>query len=165
MRRMVLGIALLLGFMCAPVLAQEKKQAGKIEPTAAKVAYGTHERQVLDFWQAESKKPTPLVLCTHGGGWQGGDKSGYAGAAKQYLDKGISMAAINYRYVKQGVELKIEPPVKAPLEDAARALQFIRSKAKEWNIDKKRIGATGGSAGGCSSLWLPGPDHPPRPPQ
>ena len=47
-----------------------------------------------------------------------------------------------------------EPPVKAPLEDAARALQFVRSKAAEWNIDKKRIGATGGSAGGCSSLWL-----------
>jgi len=33
------------------------------------------------------------------------------------------------------------------LEDAARALQFIRSKAKEWNIDKARVGATGGSAG------------------
>jgi acetyl esterase/lipase len=48
----------------------------------------------------------------------------------------------------------VEPPVKAPLEDAARALQFVRSKAAEWNIDKKRIGATGGSAGGCSSLWL-----------
>ena len=30
----------------------------------------------------------------------------------------------------------------------------MRSKAGEWNIDKKRIGATGGSAGGCSSLWL-----------
>jgi hypothetical protein len=33
-------------------------------------------------------------------------------------------------------------------------LQFVRSKASEWNIDKKRIGATGGSAGACSSLWL-----------
>jgi acetyl esterase/lipase len=40
------------------------------------------------------------------------------------------------------------------LYDAARALQFVRSKAKEWNIDKTRIGATGGSAGACSSLWL-----------
>jgi hypothetical protein len=30
----------------------------------------------------------------------------------------------------------------------------VRSKAAEWNIDKKRIGATGGSAGGASSLWL-----------
>ena len=40
------------------------------------------------------------------------------------------------------------------MHDAARALQFIRSKAKEWNIDKTRIGAAGGSAGACSSLWL-----------
>lgn len=34
------------------------------------------------------------------------------------------------------------------------ALQFVRSKAAEWNIDKARIGASGGSAGACSSLWL-----------
>src|SRR5205823_2168123 len=52
------------------------------------------------------------------------------------------------------VAQKVEPPVKAPLEGAARALQLIRSKAGEWNLDKKRVGATGGSAGGCSSLWL-----------
>jgi acetyl esterase/lipase len=44
--------------------------------------------------------------------------------------------------------------VKAPLHDAARALQFVRSKAGEWNIDKRRIGAAGGSAGACSALWL-----------
>jgi acetyl esterase/lipase len=52
------------------------------------------------------------------------------------------------------VEEKVEPTVKAPLGDAARALQFVRSKADEWNLDKTRIGATGGSAGACSSLWL-----------
>jgi acetyl esterase/lipase len=40
------------------------------------------------------------------------------------------------------------------LHDAARALQTIRSKASEWNIDPQRIGATGGSAGACTSLWL-----------
>jgi acetyl esterase/lipase len=116
------------------------------------VPYGTHPRQVLDFYQAKSDKPTPVVFYIHGGGWQGGDKKGFN--AKPFLDKGISVVAINYRYVKQAVEDKVEPPVKAPLEDAARALQFVRSKAAEWNIDKKRIGATGGSAGGCSSLWL-----------
>ena len=44
--------------------------------------------------------------------------------------------------------------MKWPLEDAARAVQFLRSKAGEWNLDKTRIGATGGSAGACSSLWL-----------
>jgi len=70
------------------------------------------------------------------------------------LEAGISVAAINYRYVSQAKAAGIEPPVKAPLRDAARALQFVRSKAAEWNIDKKRIGAAGGSAGACSSLWL-----------
>jgi acetyl esterase/lipase len=125
-----------------------------IPPTAAKVSYGPHERNVLDFWQAKSDTPTPLVVCIHGGGWNGGDKSGYYGRVKMYLDNGISMATINYRLIPQANEMKVSPPVKAPLEDAARAVQFLRSKAKEWNIDKAKIGATGGSAGGCSSLWL-----------
>jgi len=48
----------------------------------------------------------------------------------------------------------VVPPVKGPLHDAARALQFIRSKAAEWNIDKQRIGASGGSAGASTSLWI-----------
>jgi acetyl esterase/lipase len=115
------------------------------------VPYGKHPRQVLDFYQAQSDKPTPVVFYIHGGGWQAGDKKTNP---KPFLDQGISVVAINYRYVKHGVEEKLEPPVRAPLEDAARALQFVRSKAREWNLDKKRIGATGGSAGGCSSLWL-----------
>ncbi len=115
------------------------------------VPYGTHPRQVLDFYQAESDKPTPVVFYIHGGGWQGGDKKTNP---KAFLDKGISVAAINYRYVRNGVEEKVEPPVKASLGDAARALQFVRSKAAAWNLDKDRIGATGGSAGACSSLWL-----------
>lgn len=156
MRRFILASALVSCFV-APAFTQEKKKTPPPQPTptAAKVAYGTHERQVLDFWQATSDTPTPVVFYIHGGGWQGGDKSGLSGVViKQYLDAGISVVAINYRYVKQAVEMKIDPPVKAPLEDAARALQFVRSKAREWNLDKKRIGATGGSAGGCSSLWL-----------
>jgi acetyl esterase/lipase len=159
MRRFVPALLLQLALLM-PAWAQEKKQEAKpekkpaIAPTAARVAYGEHERQVLDFWQAKSDTPTPLVLMIHGGGWRGGDKSGYYNAVKQFLDAGISAAAINYRYTQNGVEQKVEPPVKAPLEDAARALQFIRSRSKEWNLDKTRVGATGGSAGACSSLWL-----------
>ena len=112
------------------------------------VPYGKHVRQVLDFYPAKSDKPTPVVFYIHGGGWQGGDKRT---DPKGFNNKGISVVAINYRYVKNGVEDKVEPPVKAPLEDAARALQFVRSKAAEWNLDKQRIGATGGSAGAAPS--------------
>ena len=123
------------------------------KPTMANVPYGTHERQVLDFWKAESAQPTPLLFFIHGGGWMGGDKSRVA-AIEKFLAAGISVVSTNYRYVSQAHAAGIKPPVKAPLEDAARALQFVRSKAAEWNIDKERIGASGGSAGACSSLWL-----------
>ena len=121
-----------------------------LKPTIADLAYGPHERNVLDFYQAKSDKPTPLLFFIHGGGWTGGDKNGIN--PKPYLDAGISVVSVNYRYISQAQE--VVPPVKAPLYDAARALQFVRSKAAEWNIDKARIGASGGSAGACSSLWL-----------
>jgi acetyl esterase/lipase len=142
MTRIVSCIAIL--FFAQQSLADEPKQL-------TNVAYGSHPRQVLDFYQAKSDEPTPVVFYIHGGGWQGGDKKTNP---KAFLDKGISVVAINYRYVRNGVEEKVEPPVKASLGDATRALQFVRSKAAEWNLDKKRIGATGGSAGACSSLWL-----------
>ncbi len=142
MKRIVCLVVVL--FAAQQCLAEEPKQL-------IDVAYGSHPRQVLDFYQARSDKPTPVVLYIHGGGWRGGDKKTNP---KAFLDKGISVVAINYRYVQNGVEDKVDPPVKAPLEDAARALQFVRSKAAAWNVDKTRIGATGGSAGACSSLWL-----------
>jgi acetyl esterase/lipase len=135
--------------------AQEKNPPAGPAPTAADFAYGKDsERQKFDFWQAKSETPTPLVLLIHGGGWVNGDKSGYASAVPPYLDAGISVAAINYRFIAQAREQKVDPPVKACVYDAARALQTIRSKAKEWNIDPQRVGATGGSAGACTSLWL-----------
>jgi len=125
----------------------------KRAPTQANVAYGTHERQVLDFYKAESAKPTPLLFFIHGGGWVAGDKSG-VGELEACLKAGISVVSINYRYSWQAHLAGVMPPVQWPLEDAARALQFVRSKAGEWNIDKQRIGASGGSAGACSSLYL-----------
>ncbi|MEN3943603.1 alpha/beta hydrolase [Prosthecobacter sp. SYSU 5D2] len=136
-----------------PKAAAKPKTAPLPTPTMANVAYGTHERQVMDFWKAESDKPTPLLFFIHGGGWMAGDKN-RAIAVDKYLAAGISVVSINYRYVSQAHAAGIKPPVKAPLEDAARALQFVRSKAGEWNLDKERIGASGGSAGACSSLWL-----------
>ena len=123
------------------------------EPTLANVAYGSHPKQVLDFWKAESSKPTPLVFYIHGGGWVNGTKN-KAGGVADYLKAGISVVSVEYRFIGEATKDGVVPPVKGPLHDAARALQFVRSKAGEWNIDKARIGATGGSAGACSSLWL-----------
>ncbi len=131
----------------------EGEQPKKLPPTMADVPYGKDKMQVLDFWKAESDKPTPLVFFIHGGAWKSNDKDKVTGLRK-YLPAGISVVSINYRFVQQAQAAGIKPPVKWPLEDAERALQFVRSKAEEWNIDKTRIGASGGSAGACSSLWL-----------
>jgi acetyl esterase/lipase len=132
-----------------------KTQPERPTPTESDVAYGEHPRHKLDFWKANSDKPSPLVVLIHGGGWVNGDKTGYGRAHIQpYLDAGISVAAINYRFIDHAMQEAVEPPVKGPLHDAARAIQFLRSKAKQWNIDRARVGATGSSAGACTSLWL-----------
>lgn len=150
-------------------VSQKEQYADSIpNPTLSEVAYGPHERNVLDFWKAKSDKPTPLTFVIHGGGWKNGSKERLSRFvdAPALLNAGISVVAINYRLIKSKSEL--QPPVQAPLYDAARALQFVRSKAKDWNIDKTRIAASGSSAGACSSLWLlyhddladPGSDDP-----
>ena len=130
-------------------------------PTYTNVKYGEHERNVFDIWLADSAKPTPLAIYVHGGGFQGGSKEtlhlnqsniglGFRSqqVLNQLLEAGISVASINYRY------LSVETPLPASHHDAKRALQFIRSKAKEWNLDKSRVAAFGGSAGAQICMWL-----------
>jgi acetyl esterase/lipase len=122
-----------------------KPKAAQPAPTAADVPYDEHKMTVLDFYKAEGDGPRPLLVQIHGGGWVGGDKKG--GERELYLKQGISVASVNYR-------LTGEAPLPAPVHDAARAIQFLRSKAQDWNIDKDKIVLTGGSAGACTSMWL-----------
>ncbi len=124
-------------------------------PTHFDAAYGPHPKQRIHFWQAKSDKPTPVLLFIHGGSWMaGGRLSGLSAMLPYILKSGISVASVEYRFIPEATADGVVPPVKGPLHDAARALQYVRSKAAEWNIDKERIGASGGSAGACSSLWL-----------
>ena len=131
------------------------KQYGP-QPTHEDVSYGKHPKQKLHFWKASSataEHPAPLLFFIHGGGWSGGNRfSGLSQNLKPALESGISVASIEYRFVDEAEG--VEPPVKAPLTDAARALQFVRSKAAAWHLDTNRIVAAGGSAGACTSLWL-----------
>ncbi|MBP9223431.1 MAG: alpha/beta hydrolase [Verrucomicrobiales bacterium] len=158
--KILLTSLLLISPLCAQTTTQNpaKTNPTRVEiahrlPTAANVPYGTHERQVLDFYRADSDKPTPLLFYIHGGGWVAGDKAKVSDL-EACLAAGISVVSINYRYSWQAQLAGVMPPVSWPLEDAARALQFVRSKAEQWNLDKERIGASGGSAGACSSLYL-----------
>lgn len=141
-----------LAVLCAahPVFAQD---ASAPKPKMENVHYGPHERQVLDVYQAKSSSPTPLLFFIHGGGWMNGDKNN-PDFLKKCLENGISVVSINYRLIPDATAANVWPPVQWPLQDSARALQFVRSKAAEWNIDKTRIGGCGGSAGGFNCLWL-----------
>lgn len=119
------------------------------KPTLADVSYGSHQRNVLDFWKAEGEGPKPLVIFIHGGGFTGGDKSKWRESSEisRLLELGISCAAINYRFRK-------DAPIQEILRDSARAVQFLRTKSVEWGLDKNRFAGWGGSAGAGTSLWL-----------
>ena len=146
------------GFVVA--MAASSAAAPLPEPTRytaiVNVAFGAHPRQRLDFYRPISEKPMPVVILIHGGGWCAGYKESQVLYSMMLpcLDAGIAFVAIDYRYVMHAQLDGVQPPVKGPFDDAARALQFVRSKAREWNIDKERIAMHGGSAGACSALWV-----------
>ena len=123
----------------------QNSTAQKIQPTYKNISYGPHQDMTLNFWKFKSESPVPLLVHIHGGGWIGGKKN--ETISPNELKKGYSFASIDYRLA--GTEL-----LPAAVHDAARAIQFLRTKAKEWNFNPARIAVIGGSAGAASSLWL-----------
>lgn len=126
----------------------KKAEIPKLKPSIENGKYGTHDRHTFDFWKPDSKKPTPLIVYIHGGGFVNGSKEKLSpNLLNQLLKAGFAVMAINYRLL---------PEVVYPQHymDCARAIQFARYNAKDWNIDKTKVVATGSSAGGLTSLWL-----------
>ena len=141
------------GLMIAPLVAaqepREKEQTRPpaVAPTHANVKYGPHDRNLMDVWLAKSDTPTPVLVSIHGGAFRHGDKSVSNAVLRDCLASGISVVAITYRFTDKAI-------APAQFFDSARAIQFIRHNAKDWNLDPTRIAATGGSAGAGISLWL-----------
>ena len=69
-------------------LAQDRR------PTHENVKYGPHARNVMDVWLAKADKPTPVLVCIHGGGFRGGHKSVSPELPRKCLDSDISVVAI-----------------------------------------------------------------------
>lgn len=152
--RHLLALSMALILIAGVAIAQDGKQPDRkaapgyrTPPTHPDVKYGPYSRNVMDVWLAKSNKPTPVLVSIHGGGFSGGNKSVSPFLLEECLKSGISVVAITYR-------LSDEAKAPAQFLDSARAIQFIRSKAKEWNLDPSKIAATGGSAGAGISLWL-----------
>jgi arylsulfatase A-like enzyme/acetyl esterase/lipase len=113
------------------------------------LSYGTHERNTLDLWSAPGEGPHPLLIYIHGGAWSAGDKTQIDGRVNidSWLAKGVSVASINYRYSTDGI-------LPLPVHDAVRAVQFLKYHAQRLKLNPDRFALQGGSAGGCSALYI-----------
>ncbi len=136
---MHLAIISLLAVSASSAVAQDSFYEG--------LSYGDSPQQKIDLWIAETDSPAPLVIYIHGGGFRSGSRKVRAQVAEPFLKAGISFATIDYRLTDKG-------PYPMQMHDAARAVQWLRAHANEYNIDKTRVAAYGGSAGACISMWL-----------
>jgi len=103
---------------------------------------GGHERHKLDIYLPEKADGLlPLLIWVHGGGWQNGSKDGCPPLRGGYIERGYAVASINYRLSGHAV-------FPAQIEDCKAAIRWLRAHAKEYNLDTKRFGVWGSSAGG-----------------
>ena len=96
----------------------------------------------LRYFPAPVKKgqePGPAVILCPGGGYNILVTTKMTSIAKWLNDHGVSAYVLIYRVPKKR---------KDAFQDIQRAVRIVRSRASEWNIDPKRIGVLGSSAGG-----------------
>ena len=141
LRRVVLAFCFASFVPATPSFAQE--------PTHKDLAYANdHDAQRLDVYLVESDKPTPALIYIHGGGWRAGSKANIPAWLRAFLAEGkLSVVSVEYRFTNVATH-------PAQVNDCLRAIQFVRHNAKAWNIDTKRLGVTGGSAGGHLSAYV-----------
>jgi acetyl esterase/lipase len=118
------------------------KQETDLPPRGDGVERITHVgKPTLTWFEVDkSQGPSPAVLVCPGGGYRAlaFDKEGTE-IAEWLRSIGIAAAVLKYR-VPQNRE--------GAFQDAQRAMGLLRRRAKQWNIDPKRVGVIGFSAGG-----------------
>jgi acetyl esterase/lipase len=97
---------------------------------------------LLDLDVPAADEPVPVVLYLHGGAFLWGSHRGTLfGMADALLARGIAVATVQYR-------LAGEAALPAAMHDAAAAIRWLRTCARELGLDPARIGTMGESAGG-----------------
>jgi len=134
----MITIGALLLTAATPALAQQRTET---------LSYGTEALQTLDFWPgtqngAARKKPAPLVVFVHGGGWKRGDKDSATGRYKvaHYTGEGYAFASVNYRLVPDAT-------VEQQAQDVADALAALLKQADSLGIARGKVVLMGHSAG------------------
>lgn len=117
------------------------------------ISYGPDRKNTLDLWIADSKSNSPFVIYIHGGGFGAGSKNAAYSKnnfkrVKKLLKNNISFATIDYSFKNN------EDFLFSSLNDAKRALQFLRFNSEKYNLLKDKVALMGSSAGATSSLWI-----------
>ena len=137
---------LLTGFLFLAVCSVTRKAAAEIPDTIlveSGIVYGNGGDQplLLDLARPKAGKgPFPAIVFVHGGGWKEGSRADFHDPMCYFSQKGIVCITIDYR-------LAPKYTFPAQIEDTKCAVRWLRANAKKYNIDTKRIGAIGASAG------------------
>jgi acetyl esterase/lipase len=123
-------------------------QTGTALPSKGEVPAISRIRNVrcpqLDVYLAPKPNGASVVVLP-GGGFRYVVPNLEGSEAAAILNKaGFSAFVLRYRTKLD----KNDPGWPRALQDAQRAMKFVRSKAKKWNLDPKKIGLLGFSAGG-----------------
>jgi len=105
------------------------------------IAYGPAAEQVMDLYPA-ARKPAPLVVFVHGGGWSGGTKNAGRRLASVLSRDGYTVASIGYRLLRPGTTIQDQA------SDVAKAIAFILARAGAFGVNPKHMALAGHSAGG-----------------
>jgi len=106
-----------------------------------------HNPSITVFLPPKDKANGAAVLICPGGGHRElVYKAEGVEPAEYFTNLGVAAFVLKYRLAREeGSPYSLQ---NHPLQDSQRAMRLIRSKATEWNLDPKRIGAVGFSAGG-----------------
>jgi acetyl esterase/lipase len=104
-------------------------------------AFGRRDLRSDLFYPKKIKTKLPGVVLVHGGGWRSGDKSMNTPLAQQLALSGYFVMSVEY-------QLSLEAKYPAAVYDLKTAVRWLRSNAKEFQLDENFIAIIGGSAGG-----------------
>ena len=121
-------------------------------PPDHRIAYGPGPLQFGNLRLPKRPGPHPVVLFIHGGCFLSQYSISHVAALEQaFADSGYAVWSIEYRRV--GDDGGGWP---GTFEDVARAADHLRSVAKQYSLDLRRVVAAGHSAGADFALWLAG---------
>ncbi len=88
---------------------------------------------------------TAVIICPGGGYWVEAASHEGSDVAKVFTEWGVTAFVLKYRLPSD--ETMADKTI-GPLQDAQRAIQLVRERAKQWQIDPRQVGIMGFSAGG-----------------